>query len=311
MSSVAAEAVHKQRSVIPRAPRFTDATEWTLPHRGARHHGAAGHANHSGPRFLVASSRRPADHSARRPARQRPVHVHGADASLDDARVAERGGLRRRVRHRRTRAHRARSFRGHMARTARDHAEGAPAASFSRAVLGIGMLIGVIAGFPIWGPRVQMVTFAFSALTLLLVERYLLRGGKAMWIMVPLFVLWSNLHGEFVIGLGFIAVILIAELDRWIPAHAGYRSALTPAAAPLPVARVRGGEHGQPQRPGHPVLRGRHAGIGCAAVAHRGVVLAELPRLGGVRLRSDAAHPRGADHLQPTHPRARRRRSWW
>ena len=33
-----------------------------------------------------------------------------------------------------------------------------------------------------------------------------------MWIMVPLFVLWSNLHGEFVIGLGFIAVILIAEL---------------------------------------------------------------------------------------------------
>jgi hypothetical protein len=82
----------------------------------------------------------------------------------------------------------------------------------SRAVLGIGMLIGVIAGFPIWGPRVQMITFAFSALTLLLVERYLLRGGKAMWVMVPLFVLWSNLHGEFVIGLGFIAVIIIAEL---------------------------------------------------------------------------------------------------
>src|SRR5580692_5089827 len=82
----------------------------------------------------------------------------------------------------------------------------------SRAVLGLGMLIGVIAGFPIWGPRVQMITFAFSALTLLLVERYLLRGGKAMWIMVPLFVLWSNLHGEFVIGLAFIAAILIAEV---------------------------------------------------------------------------------------------------
>jgi hypothetical protein len=82
----------------------------------------------------------------------------------------------------------------------------------SRAVLGIGMLIGVVAGFPIWGPRVHMITFAFSALTLLLVERYLVRGGKAMWIMVPLFILWSNLHGEFVIGLGFIAVILLAEL---------------------------------------------------------------------------------------------------
>lgn len=81
-----------------------------------------------------------------------------------------------------------------------------------RGVLGLGMLIAVVAGFPIWGPRVQMITFAFSALTLFLVERHLVKGGKAMWLLVPLFVLWSNLHGEFVIGLGFMAVILIAEL---------------------------------------------------------------------------------------------------
>jgi len=81
-----------------------------------------------------------------------------------------------------------------------------------RGVLGLGMLVAVVAGFPIWGPRVQMFTFAFTALTLFLVERYLTRGGKAMWLLVPLFVLWSNLHGEFVVGLGFIAVILVAEL---------------------------------------------------------------------------------------------------
>src|SRR5580700_8042705 len=81
-----------------------------------------------------------------------------------------------------------------------------------RGVLGIGMLISVVAGYPIWGPRVQMFTFAFSALTLLLVERHLIRGGKAMWLLVPLFVLWSNLHGEFVIGLAFIALILVAEV---------------------------------------------------------------------------------------------------
>ena len=81
-----------------------------------------------------------------------------------------------------------------------------------RGVLGLGMLIAVVAGFPIWGPRVQMITFAFSALTLFLVERYMVRGGKAMWVLVPLFVLWSNLHGEFVIGLGFMAVILFAEV---------------------------------------------------------------------------------------------------
>jgi hypothetical protein len=81
-----------------------------------------------------------------------------------------------------------------------------------RGVLGFGMLVAVIAGFPIWGPRVQMITFAFAALTLFLVERHLMRGGKAIWVLVPLFLFWSNLHGEFVIGLGFMAVILIAEL---------------------------------------------------------------------------------------------------
>jgi len=81
-----------------------------------------------------------------------------------------------------------------------------------RGALGAGMLIAVVAGFPIWGPRVQMITFAFAALTLLLVERHLVRGGKAIWWLVPLFLLWSNFHSGFVIGLGFIAVILVAEV---------------------------------------------------------------------------------------------------
>jgi hypothetical protein len=81
-----------------------------------------------------------------------------------------------------------------------------------RGVLGVGMLIAVVAGFPIWGPRVQMITFAFAALTLLLVERHLVKGGKAIWGLVPLFLVWSNFHSGFVIGLGFITIILIAEL---------------------------------------------------------------------------------------------------
>jgi hypothetical protein len=86
-----------------------------------------------------------------------------------------------------------------------------------RGALGVGMLIAVVAGFPIWGPRVQMITFAFAALTLLLVERHLLRGGKAIWWLVPLFLLWSNVHSGFVIGLGFIAIVVIAELaGAWL-----------------------------------------------------------------------------------------------
>jgi hypothetical protein len=82
----------------------------------------------------------------------------------------------------------------------------------NRFILGLGMLAAVVAGYPIWGPRAQMITFAFSALTLLLLDRYLGRGGRAIWLLVPLFLLWSNLHSGFIIGLGFIAVVLIAEL---------------------------------------------------------------------------------------------------
>src|ERR1700680_3370870 len=82
----------------------------------------------------------------------------------------------------------------------------------NRFVLGMGMLLAVIAGYPIWGPRVQMVTFCFSALTLLLVERHLVRGGRAIWLLVPIFLVWSNLRSGFISGLRFIAVVIVAEL---------------------------------------------------------------------------------------------------
>lgn len=98
-----------------------------------------------------------------------------------------------------------------------------------RFVLGTGLLLAMIAGYPIWGPRVQMITFCFSALTLLLLERHLVRGGRAIWLLVPLLLLWSNLHSGFVIGIGFIAAVLVAEV-------AG-RALRVPGGAP--AARVR------------------------------------------------------------------------
>ncbi len=78
-------------------------------------------------------------------------------------------------------------------------------------VLGGGMVLGVIAGYPIWGPRAQMLTFAFACLTLLLAERHLRRGGRLGLLLLPMFLVWSNLHSGFLIGLGFITVIVVAE----------------------------------------------------------------------------------------------------
>lgn len=78
-------------------------------------------------------------------------------------------------------------------------------------VLGGGMVLAVVAGYPIWGPRAQMITFALACLTLLLVERHLRFGGRGALLLVPVFVVWSNLHSGFLIGLGFIAVVVAAE----------------------------------------------------------------------------------------------------
>jgi hypothetical protein len=79
------------------------------------------------------------------------------------------------------------------------------------ATVALGLLLAVVAGYPIWGPRAQMITFALTALVLLLAERHLRHGGRAVWVLVPLFLVWSNLHSGFIIGAAFIALIIAAE----------------------------------------------------------------------------------------------------
>lgn len=77
--------------------------------------------------------------------------------------------------------------------------------------IGAGVIVGTIAAYPIWGPRDQMIDFTFSCLLLLVIERYLARGGRILWALLPFFLLWSNLHGGFVIGLVFLGAVTVAE----------------------------------------------------------------------------------------------------
>lgn len=91
--------------------------------------------------------------------------------------------------------------------------------------LGVGLVLGVVAGSPVWGPRAQMITFTGTCLLLLLVERHLRRGGRAIWLLVPLFLLWSNLHSGFIVGAGFLVLVLVAE---WIAARTGGQAAPRP-----------------------------------------------------------------------------------
>ena len=82
---------------------------------------------------------------------------------------------------------------------------------------GCGVILATIAGYPVWGPRAQMITFGLTCFVLYMVERHLVRGGRLIWLLVPLFLVWANLHSGFLIGAALFTVIAGVELFlHWI-----------------------------------------------------------------------------------------------
>ncbi len=62
------------------------------------------------------------------------------------------------------------------------------------------VLIGTKASLPHLGIRVQELSLFFTALLL-----YFLNKGKRLWLYLPLlFLVWANLHGSFILGLGLV-----------------------------------------------------------------------------------------------------------
>jgi hypothetical protein len=81
--------------------------------------------------------------------------------------------------------------------------------------LGSGILLAIFAGYPIWGPRAQMITFALVCAALFIAERHLLRGGRLAWVLVPIFLIWGNLHSGFVAGMGLLWLIWGVHAVSW------------------------------------------------------------------------------------------------
>lgn len=60
--------------------------------------------------------------------------------------------------------------------------------------------------------RAQVFTLAFFALTVFLLENARLKGRwRGLWLLVPLQVLWCNLHGGFLAGLGMTGLYAVGE----------------------------------------------------------------------------------------------------
>lgn len=76
------------------------------------------------------------------------------------------------------------------------------------------VLLAPVAGM-VWSPRPQMFSLALLALLAILLDQYATGRQKKMWLVLPLFILWSNLHAGYALGLILMgAVIAGAILDH-------------------------------------------------------------------------------------------------
>jgi hypothetical protein len=97
-------------------------------------------------------------------------------------------------------------------------------------IAGLTLALGVAAANPIWGPRIQMVTFALSALTYLWVKRFCEGNSRALYFLPAVMLVWVNLHAGFVLGYAILGVALLVEGLRYLLRR--------PAAMSLPRLRA-------------------------------------------------------------------------
>lgn len=59
--------------------------------------------------------------------------------------------------------------------------------------------------------RCHMFSFMFFSMTLYFLEKTRLKDSNLLWLIVPISVLWNNLHGGIVSGLGIIFIYMVCE----------------------------------------------------------------------------------------------------
>jgi hypothetical protein len=86
----------------------------------------------------------------------------------------------------------------------------------NKVIAAIAIGIAGLGGVEVWGPRPQMITFAFTCLELLWLDRYLRGKSRAIYWLPLVMVAWANLHGGFLFGLVPVGVAAFVEIIHWI-----------------------------------------------------------------------------------------------
>lgn len=87
-------------------------------------------------------------------------------------------------------------------------------------VAGAAVLLGALATAPTWGVRPQMISFLFTSIYVAVLGDYARRmtHTKSLWWLVPLMLVWANMHGGYALGLALIGLtgagLVLDELMR-------------------------------------------------------------------------------------------------
>ena len=84
------------------------------------------------------------------------------------------------------------------------------------------VLLAAITAAPIWGPRPQIISFLIIAA----LDHWLNSAPRSKWILVPLFVLWANLHGGWIWGCLLLIAHISGQIVKSLSASAEKRKVL-------------------------------------------------------------------------------------
>ncbi len=91
------------------------------------------------------------------------------------------------------------------------------------------MAVALMISSPRFVPRPELLSFVYFAVYLVLLEGYP-RNGRAIYLLVPLQILWVNTQGIFAVGVALIGCYWLGAALAFLPVPRGWRqeSALTP-----------------------------------------------------------------------------------
>lgn len=73
------------------------------------------------------------------------------------------------------------------------------------------LVLAATVAAPVWSPRPQLASLVFFSAVTYVLYLYKWRGQERLWLLPLLFVVWSNSHGGYILGLLAIGALLVGE----------------------------------------------------------------------------------------------------